>query len=290
MHHHDEPDDDGRQLPLFARPHPRPRREKPTGPAMITTPAGAEEFGEEPGNEAQDDLFAAPTLLRGEIERAIAAADFDEAARKRDELATEHGSSWIPRDLQFLDGLIPCPWDPPDLAALLAGWRRAKPLMATPGRCQQVANGLFGRLAALRLEHDVVQCDASCLTDILRAMWRGGRHDDARVFLRDALLRGEEPDPDAIDDDVIRDVLREPRSPRWLASFGALRGAWKAPRMNAHELMLWEQSLMAPLPAEDADRAGACWDCIRVAAMRGSVPEDLVHAARRQRKALEAGL
>ena len=281
MHAVNEPSEDAKQLTLFPRSPRRPRGEPP-GRSEDALPPTVE-----PVDDSQTDLFAAPTMLRETIARAIAAADFDEAARLRDELARDHGISWVPGDLKFLDELIPCRCDPPDLPTLLEGWRRASAHLATPGRRGQVADALFGRLAALRLEDDVVRCDASCLSDMLRAMWRGGRADDARVFLRDALLRGLEPDPEAIDDPIICDVLREPRSPRWLACLGARRGAWKTPRMSAHEIMVWQESLEKPIPAADDDRAPAYWDCLRVAVMRGTVPEPLFHAARQRMKALD---
>lgn len=283
MHEHDDPGEHASQLALFPQP---PRRSRPS-PPPVSHPTAPPAGGDEPTDDSQEDLFAAPMVLRVEIERAIAAADFDEACRLRDRLAAEHGASWVPGDLEFLGELIPCPWDPLDVAALLSGWRRAQPRLATPGRRRQLADAMFGRLVGMRLEDDVVRHDASCLTDVLRAMWRGRRADDARMFLRDALLRGEEPDPEAIDDSVIRDVLAEPRSSRWLASVGAMRGAWKAPRMNANELATWQDSLAAPMPEADDDRARCFWECLRVVAMRGTVPEPLFHAARQRMKALD---
>lgn len=268
------------QESLFPELQPLPVPEDPAPPALPIT--------EEPYQvpHSQLLLFTPLTIHRTALERAAAEGDFAEAVRLRETLSSEHGPAAVPGDLSCLDLLVACTRDLSDLPSVLAAWRSASDTIATPGRRKQMTRGFYSHLVARVDPGKIARTDDGCLSDLANFLNETGRTHTARSLIRDALLRDVDVAPDSIEEPMVRDLLAETLAPRWLACLGALRGVWPAPRPEEPELHAITAAMAQPVPGSDEDKALAFWECLRVVALKGHLPESSLHATRRRMKEL----
>jgi hypothetical protein len=243
-----------------------------------------------PSPTLQLDLFADVTLLRTALERALAEAEFAEAARLRRVIESEHGATAVPADLGFLEALSACQWESAEPDELLAAWRAAAPRIATGDRRRQVADALFLRLARSHSPAQAVGEGFAFLPEVVGALWRHDHVEVARSLVRDALLAGHDLDARSVDDGAVRRVLEESMAPEWLAVLGVLRRVWPLPRGGEEHVASVGRALREPPPDGESERALEFWTCLRVAELRRVLPERSVQAARQRMMALNPDL
>lgn len=261
----------------------------PDAPAVRRIQKDPEETSpamEAPSSGQQLELFSEQNVPMVAIECAITDAEFGEAARLREKLVADYGSSGVGGDLDFLDDLVGCRWDSIDLDAALGAWHSAQARIVTDSRRRQVTIAFFKRLISCREPDEIVQRDSSCLLGLVNALTKCKQSEKARLLVRDALLRGIEIPPKSVDDPDLRELLAEDAKPQWLPSLGAFEAIWRIPEAGADDISAVERMASEPLPEVDAEKALAFWVCLRVAQMRPLGPS--VYQARKHMKLLKS--
>ena len=231
-------------------------------------------------------LFTPLTIHRTALDRAIATGDFAESANLRDLLSAEYGPGSVPADLASLDRLAAVWIDPLDLPVIFTAWHVTIAAIGDPEIRRRVTRGLFTRLVQRVEPSTIAESDSACMPDLVNLLYESGRTRVANELIRDALLRGVDFGPNAVNEPSALRILAEDYPPRWLACFGALRGVWPTPPLDEIEPGAIAPILAQLIPDSDAGKAIAFWYCMRVAASKRRIPEALLHAARRRMKEL----
>jgi hypothetical protein len=256
-------------------------------------------FEESPAREAvaedgphQLSLFEGKVLLLGELERALLRCDFAAGIRVRQQLADQYGEAAVPSNISFLDKLGPEFWeDSRDLRERMAG-RRALEADLPEGSPlhKAVKNCFWEKLLERHSPEEILLFDGCLLPCLFNVLHGLGRQREGRDLVRDRLLSGEVCNPIDFDDEVVNDILAEDLAPQWLASLGALHHVWARPRPSEREIAAFEKELTEPDPKHEEDRALAFWRCLSIAQRGRSLPETLLHDARRRMKRLNPDL
>jgi hypothetical protein len=247
--------------------------------------------GEHPADDGdQLGLFSPVALLRADLERALGRGDFTAADEVRRQIEGEHGRGAVPDDLDGLEELLPCRWEEASLESLLDAWERARGTTTTRHRRLQVRRGFFARVAAVLPLAEVAARDLRFVEDLVAVASETGQLAEARAILRDALLAGREVAPLDVEDRTLRAVLADEGCPQRLACLGGPRRAWPVPPFTEAEAVALAASWTARVPEDEAARALAAWDCLRVLAAAPVLPEQLVRGARLSLKLLDPEL
>lgn len=260
---------------------------EPSVPRVIDrTPSGSES-GDVP---RQLPLFSEWTRLSGALGDALADADFAAARAICSQIGTTYGQASVPDWAGSLDA-IRCDalWNRGDPRELLAAWRLVDAQLPSDAQRRTFRRAFLRRLFAIHPPEDVVCGDTTALPLVANALVEIGQTARARLLVRDALLAGGEV-PDIAEDQPVADLLSEDLGPRWLASLGAIRRLWPLPLPDPAERATLRATLEGAVPADDADRACAFWDVLRLAECRSALPESVLHAARRRLKCLHPDL
>jgi hypothetical protein len=258
---------------------------------MTTNPSANESpRPEQSDGDLQLGLFDAPILARATLESAIWEGDFVTADRARRELESEHGVDVSSLDVGFLPALVGARWSPPDADGILRGWLQAMDAIGEGHRRWNVSRGVLTRLLTSVTPAEIVASERRCIGDLLRLLQERMETDAVRTLVRDELLAGRDEGLSVREDRLVADVLGEDSCPERLACLGALRGAWSLPRPDGNELSSLLARQADAIPASDAARALAFWDCLRVLAMRAVLTEDQIIRTRLRMKQLDADL
>ena len=259
---------------------PRSRRHLRTGP------------GYEKPSGSQLLLFTDRIVLIEALSRAVASADYEEAARIECRLSLGWGEDAVPAALRFVRQLGAGFWErASEPAEALEAWPVIECSVA-PGTAlwRRARNGFFGRLLSMHSVEAVVSAHPAALRLVVGTLIDREAVADARRLVRDALLAGNNLDMDGVEDPPLAGLLAEDLAPRWLASLGAIRRLWPLPRPAPEETGAIASGIHDALPPDEEARAEAFWDVLRLAELRGAIGEPLVHAARRRLKRLNEDL
>lgn len=240
------------------------------------------------------DLFADPVVLARDLDLALSAGRFEEAARLRLSIDETFGRSGTSPSRALLDRLASAAWEGPPSSPLSAWVEIDGRLAPQPSLRDRVRTGAFTRLLQAHTPTELLASRPECLPVLARALGRGpGRSPqearrEARALVRDSLLAGRTLDAlDFREDEALADLLAEDLPPRWLACLGRLRRLWPSSTPLDSE---WEAlCAVARGDAGNEDPATAFWQCLRLTESP-ACPDDLRHQARRRMKQLHPEL
>ncbi len=242
-------------------------------------------------DSGQIELFADHVVACRELDAAIAAGRFEEAARLRRSMDALFGPSEISRSLAPLDLLAGVAWERA-LETALSVWTEIDTLLADqPSHRARVRTGVFTRLLRTHTAAGVLAARPDCLPVLVHAL-RGRAPEEgrleARALVRDALLAGRALEArDFREDEALADLLAEDLPPRWLACLGRIRRLWPGSPPRGSE---WDELReIARGDAGNEDPALAFWQCLRLAESP-ACPDDLRHQARSRMKELDPDL
>ena len=227
--------------------------------------------------------------MSGALEQALADADFAAARGLCSQIRTTYGEASLPDWAASLEEIQDDVWDCGDLHELLAAWRLVDARLTSLLQGRRFRHGFFLRLFAVHAPETVIAGDATVLPLVTETLVEVGETARARRLVRDALLAGEVISNIA-EDQPVADLLSEDLEPRWLASLGAIRRLWPLPLPDPDERATICATLDSAAPADDAERAWAFWEVLRLAECRAALPQPVLHAARRRLKCLHPDL
>ena len=242
----------------------------------------------------QIELFADHVVLARDLDAAISAGRFEEAAQLHIAIADAFGPSEGSRGLAFLDRLAEAAWEGPP-AFPFSAWAEVDcQLAAQPSLQDRVRRGAFTRLLQAHTPAELLAARPECLPLLVRSLGFGpGRSPEdarleARLLIRDSLLAGRVLDAlDFGEDEALADLLAEDLAPRWLACLGRIRRLWPTSPPRESEWKTLRDVARGRAGSEDP--AMAFWACLRAAESR-DCPDDLLHQARRRMKQLRPDL
>jgi hypothetical protein len=231
-------------------------------------------------------------VLAERVERALVEGDFAEARKRRRELVGKWGPAAAPSGTAFLEDPQFATWSVPDRPEeALQAWMGIERLPDLPSdRAQILRAAYLGRLldrfpASALLEHPT-----GLEVDVINALVHAGRRDEGRRLMRDALLRDQLYPLTAVDDDPVADLASEGLPAPWLASLGAIRRLWDVSKPSPEPVIELVESLSAPLPDADHDRAVAFWETLGIADLGTRIPDEVRFAARKRLRQLHGDL
>jgi hypothetical protein len=278
----------GGQLPLF--PGLTGSRLEEAPPGDLTDAS----IAETPADSRQIELFADHVVLARELDLAISAGRFEEAARIRLVMDEVFGPSDLSRSAALLDALAAAAWEGPPALPLSTWAEIDRQLVDQPSLRGRVQRGAFTRLLQTHTPAELLTARPECLPILVRALGFGpGRSPEearveARGLVRDSLLSGRTLDAlDFREDAALADLLAENLPSRWLACLGRIRRLWTTSPPRESE---WE-ALRGIAAGESAheEPALAFWQCLCLAESP-DCPDDLRHQARRRMKQLHPEL
>ncbi len=223
-------------------------------------------------HEDQLDLFGDLTLLRHELEGALAGADFDAARTLRERLAGEFGTP-AARPYAVLDTLAGLEQRTPRDA--LRAWDDVADDVDPQPLRQRATRALITRLIARHGAEAVVAQAPESLPAVVATLLTVDDEPAAACLVRDALLAGRVLEPLAFPAGALRELLAEDLAPRWLACLGAVSRLWPVP-MPADV-----GAALNNVGDDDDERARAFWECLGVA--RSATADEAQRLAARRR-------